>query len=40
METVKQVIPLEDFRLELIFSTGETRFFDVKPYLQKECLKC
>ncbi len=31
---VIDVQPLEDFRLRLIFEGGETRVFDVKPYLE------
>ena len=31
---VKQVRPLEDYQLELLFENGEQRIFDVKPYLQ------
>lgn len=32
---VKQVYPLEDYQLELLFDNGESRIFDVKPYLQR-----
>ncbi len=32
---VKQVRPLEDYQLKLIFENGEQRIFDVKPYLQR-----
>jgi hypothetical protein len=32
---VKQVRPLEDYQLEVIFENGESRIFDVKPYLQR-----
>lgn len=32
---VKQVRPLEDYQLELVFENGEKRIFDVKPYLQR-----
>ena len=32
---VKQVRPLEDYQLALIFENGEQRIFDVKPYLQR-----
>ena len=32
---VKQVRPLEDYELELIFENGEQRIFDVKPYLKR-----
>ena len=32
---VKQVRPLVDYQLELIFENGEQRIFDVKPYLKR-----
>jgi len=32
---VKQVYPLTDYRLEIVFENGERRIFDVKPYLQR-----
>ena len=32
---VKQVRPLKDYQLELIFENGEQRIFDVKPYLKR-----
>ena len=32
---VKQMRPLEDYQLELLFENGEQRTFDVKPYLQR-----
>ena len=32
---VKQVHPLEDYRLEVVFENGEQRLFNMKPYLQK-----
>ncbi len=32
---VKQVRPLENYQLEVIFENGERRIFDVKPYLQR-----
>lgn len=35
METVTRVNPLDNFQLEMAFSTGEVRIFDAKPYLQK-----
>lgn len=35
METVCAVRPRDDFHLELQFSTGETRIFDARPYLQR-----
>jgi hypothetical protein len=31
---VKQVRPLDNYRLEVMFENGERRIFDVKPYLQ------
>jgi Protein of unknown function (DUF2442) len=39
METVIHVNPREDFHLELEFSTGEKRVFDVRPYLEKDVFK-
>ena len=30
---VKQVRPLDDTRLEVVFENGECRVFDVEPYL-------
>lgn len=30
---VKNVRPLEDYRLEVLFENGELRVFDLKPYL-------
>src|SRR5438105_2729440 len=35
MIKVTAVEPLDDYRLELLFNTGETRVFDVGPYLDK-----
>jgi len=35
MEKVLHARPLEGFRLEITFNTGETRLFDARPYLQK-----
>lgn len=35
METVTHVTARDDFQLLLTFSTGETRLFDARPYLQK-----
>lgn len=32
---VKQVRPLENYQLELIFENGEQRIFDVEPYLKR-----
>jgi hypothetical protein len=36
---IKNVIPKEDYTLELEFKNGEIRLFDVKPYLQYEVFK-
>jgi hypothetical protein len=35
MIRVTAVKPLDNYRLELAFNTGETRPFDVRPYLDK-----
>jgi len=35
MESVTFVRPRDDFHLELKFSTGESRLFDMRPYLDK-----
>lgn len=35
MESVTKVVVREGFRLELTFSTGETRLFDARPYLTR-----
>ncbi len=32
---VVSVLPVEDFRLEVTFDTGERRMFDVSPYLTR-----
>ena len=32
---VKQVRPLENYQLEIIFENSERRIFDVKPYLKR-----
>ena len=31
---VKEVYPIDDYQLRLIFNNGEEKFFDVKPYLK------
>ena len=36
---VKSVKPTDDFKLILIFSNGEKRLFDMKPYLNKGIFK-
>jgi hypothetical protein len=35
MEAVTHVQASHDFQLELTFSTGETRIFDARPYLER-----
>jgi hypothetical protein len=35
MEAVIHVQPLNDYILKVAFSTGQTKLFDVKPYLDK-----
>lgn len=35
MESVTKVRARSDFQMELEFSTGETRLFDARPYLEK-----
>ena len=37
--SVKQVKPLEDFKLLLTFEIGEARIFDMNPYLEKGIFK-
>ncbi len=36
---VKQVKPLPDYQLQLLFTNGESRIFDAKPYLDKGVFK-
>lgn len=35
METVAKVIVKDDYKLLITFSTGETKLFDTRPYLDK-----
>jgi hypothetical protein len=35
METVINVVPKDDFQMLVTFSTGETKLFDARPYLEK-----
>lgn len=35
MIKITGVKPLDNYRLELLFNTGETRVFDAAPYLDK-----
>jgi len=35
METVISVVPKDDFQMLVTFSTGETKLFDARPYLEK-----
>lgn len=30
---VKEVFPLDDYKLRLVFTNGEVKLFDAKPYL-------
>lgn len=39
MEHVLNVIPKDDYKLEISFDTGEIRLFDVSPYLEKGVFK-
>ena len=32
--TVVSVFPLSDYQLKLVFNNGETRIFNVKPYIK------
>ncbi len=34
--TAKIVVPLSDYKLKIKFDNGETRVFDVKPYIKGE----
>lgn len=36
MKTLKQIIPLTDFRLECIFDNGSRKVADIKPFLKTE----
>jgi len=36
---VKEVYPIEDYQLRLIFNNGEEKIFDVKPYLNTGVFK-
>jgi hypothetical protein len=35
MESVIKVSPKPDYHLELLFSTGEKKIFNARPYLEK-----
>ena len=37
--SVKEVKPAPDYLLHLTFENGEVRFFDMKPYLNKDIFK-
>ncbi|MGL4731778.1 MAG: DUF2442 domain-containing protein [Clostridium sp.] len=37
--SVKQVKPLDDYKLLLTFENNEVRVFDMKPYLEKGVFK-
>lgn len=32
--TAKEVFPLDDFMLRILFDNGEVKIFDVKPYIR------
>jgi Protein of unknown function (DUF2442) len=32
---VKRFLPMDDYRLEVVFENDERRMFEVKPYLQR-----
>jgi hypothetical protein len=36
---VKEVYPMQDYHLKLVFNNGEVKVFDVKPYLNKGVFK-
>jgi hypothetical protein len=33
---VDAVVPMDDYQLHLVFSTGEAKIFDMKPYLKRK----
>lgn len=35
MESVISVVPKDNFQILVTFSTGETKLFDARPYLEK-----
>lgn len=37
--STKCIRPLDDYRLEIMFSNGEERIFDFKPLLDMQCYK-
>lgn len=39
MESITKVRAREDYKIELVFSTGEARLFDFSPYLEKGVFK-
>jgi hypothetical protein len=39
MDTIIKAIPLNDFRIEILTSSGIAGIFDVKPYLRGSAFK-
>lgn len=39
MDTIAKAIPLDDYRIEILTSSGITGVFDVKPYLKGTAFK-
>jgi len=39
MDKIIKAIPLEDYKIEILTSSGITGIFDVKPYLQGSAFK-
>lgn len=39
MRTIKEIKPLNDFRLECVFNDGTKKIVDIKPFLNSEAFK-
>ena len=39
MDTIEKAIPLEEYRIEILTSSGISGIFDVKPYLKGSAFK-
>lgn len=39
MDTIKKAAPLDDYKIEIITSSGISGIFDVKPYLKGSAFK-
>ena len=39
MDTITKAIPLDDYRIEILTSSGIAAVFDVKPYMKVSALK-